>query len=284
MATITRFAPSPTGLLHLGHVYAARFARDRAVEAGGRFQLRLQDIDAARCRPSFAAAIVEDMTWLDLAWDGPIRRQSDHLAEYAAVLTALRTRGLLYPCFCSRADILRAATAPHGPEGAVYPGTCRSIPAVEAERRVAAGAPHAWRLDVGRALRQTGPLSFVELGLSRQPCDPALFGDVVLGRRDAPASYHLAVAHDDAVQGMTLVTRGEDLRPAVAIHRLLQALMGWPEPRYAHHKLVADPAGRRLSKRDGALAVRALREAGHGAAEVLAMATAAPLCNASCAN
>ena len=154
---------------------------------------------------------------------------------------------------------------------------------MEGERRVAAGAPHAWRLDVGRALSQTGPLSFVEAGLGRQPCDPAAFGDVVLGRRDAPASYHLAVAHDDAAQGVTLVTRGEDLRPATAVHRLLQALMAWREPCYAHHKLLADPVGRRLSKRDGALSVRALREAGHDAGEVLAMAAAAPLCKAPCA-
>ena len=284
MSTITRFAPSPTGWLHLGHVYAALFARDRAHEAGGRFLLRLEDIDVARCRPHFAAALLEDMTWLGLAWDGPVRWQSDHAAEYAAVLAALRQRGLVYPCFCSRADIARASTAPHGPEGAIYPGTCRRVPAAEAERRVAAGAPHAWRRDVGRALHETGPLSFAELGRGRRPCYPAPFGDIVLGRRDAPASYHLAVAHDDAVQGVTLVTRGEDLRPAVAIHRLLQALMAWPEPCYAHHQLLADAAGRRLAKRYGALAVRALREAGQAAAEVLAMAAAAPLCNAPCAN
>ena len=277
MSIITRFAPSPTGWLHLGHVYAAAFAHRRAAEAGGRWLLRLEDTDGARCRPVFAAAIIEDLTWLGFRWDGPVRRQSEHGAEYAAVLAALRARGLLYPCFCSRADIARAATAPHGPAGAIYPGTCRAVPAAVAERRIAAGAPHAWRLDTGRACAQTGPLCFGEAGMGRLPCDPAAGGDVVLGRRDAPVSYHLAVAHDDAAQDVTLVTRGEDLRPAVAIQRLLQALLGWPEPCYAHHALLADATGRRLSKRDGAVAVRALRAAGHSPADVLAMATAAPL-------
>ena len=284
MSITTRFAPSPTGWLHLGHVQAALFAWRRAREAGGRFLLRLEDTDLARCRPSFAAAIAADMTWLGLAWDGPVRVQSEHFADYAADLQALRARNLLYPCFCSRADIFRSATAPHGPEGAVYPGTCRRLPRPEAARRIAAGVPHAWRLDMGRALAETGPLSFHEAGQGRRPADPAAFGDVVLGRRDAPASYHLAVAHDDAAQGVTLVTRGEDLRPAASVHRLLQALMGWPEPLYAHHPLLADATGRRLSKRDGALAVRALREAGHPPAAVLAMAATAPLCNTPDAN
>ncbi len=279
----TRFAPSPTGCLHLGHVYAAQFARTRAGGADGRFLLRLEDLDTARCKPAFAGAILRDLHWLGLAWDGPVRVQSDHLDAYAQTLAALRARGLLYPCFCSRADIRQAAAAPHGPEGAVYPGTCRQLPAAEAERRITAGAPHAWRLHTARALAETGPLSFYEQGHGRLPCDPAPFGDVVLGRRDAPASYHLAVTHDDAAGGVTLVTRGEDLRPATAIHRLLQSLMGWPEPAYAHHKLLADGAGRRLSKRDGALAVHALREAGHSAAAVLAMAAAAPLCNGASA-
>ena len=283
MSTTTRFAPSPTGWLHLGHVYAALFAWRRARDAGGRFLLRLEDIDTARCQPAFASAICEDLAWLGLHWDGPVHVQSEHFAAYAADLAALRSRGLLYPCFCSRADILRAAGAPHGPEGAVYPGTCRSLPLAEANRRIAAGSAHAWRLDTTRASAAAGPLSVSEPGQPRLPCDPAAFGDVVLGRRDAPASYHLAVAHDDAAQGVTLVTRGEDLRPAAAIQRLLQALMGWPEPVYAHHELLADATGKRLAKRDGALAIRALRAAGHSPADVLAMATAAPLCNAAAA-
>ena len=279
MPPITRFAPSPTGLLHLGHVHAALIARRRARDGGGRFLLRIEDIDPARCRPAFTAAITEDLAWLGLEWDGPVRLQSAHLADYAAVLDDLRRRGLLYPCFCSRADIARAAAAPHGAEGAIYPGTCRALPAPERQRRIEDGAPHAWRLDMAAALAETGPLTWEEAGEGPLPCDPAASGDVVLGRRDAPVSYHLAVTHDDALQGITLVTRGEDLRPATAIHRVLQSLLGWPEPRYAHHRLLTDSRGVRLSKRDGALAVRTLRERGHTAADILAIAAAKPLCS-----
>ena len=272
MSIVTRFAPSPTGPLHLGHVHAALFARRRARAAGGRFLLRLEDTDLARCRPEHAAAILEDLAWLGLRWDGPVRVQSEHFAEYRAVLDRLRGEGLLYPCFCSRADIVRAATAPHGPEGSVYPGTCRHLPPAEREARIASGQPHAWRLDTAAALARTGPLCFTEAGRGRLRCDPMAFGDVVLGRRDAPASYHLSVAHDDAAQGVTLVTRGEDLLAATSVHRLLQAVMGWPEPRYAHHALLRDSEGRRLSKRDGAAGIRQLRDAGRSAADVLFMA------------
>ncbi len=272
MSIITRFAPSPTGLLHLGHVHAALFAQQRAHGAGGRFLLRMEDTDIVRCRPQYAAAIQKDLAWLGLRWDGGVRVQSAHFPDYQAVLDALRSRELLYPCFCSRADITRAVTAPHGPEGVPYPGTCRNLPQTERRRRIAAGAPHAWRLDTARALAETGPLSFAEEGVGRLACDPMAFGDVVLGRRDAPASYHLAVAHDDACQGVTLVTRGEDLRAATSVHRLLQALMGWAEPAYAHHRLLADAEGRRLSKRDGAASVRQLREAGRSPGEILSLA------------
>ena len=280
MSITTRFAPSPTGLLHLGHVHSALAGWRRAREAGGRFLLRLEDTDVVRCRPDYARAILDDLAWLGVDWDGPVRVQSEHLAEYGAVLDALRERGLLYPCFCSRSDIMRANTAPHGPERALYPGTCRTLTRAERDDRIAAGQPHAWRLDTGKALLQTGPLTFGEAEHGRLRCDPLAFGDVVLGRRDVPASYHLAVTHDDAVQGVTLVTRGEDLRAATSVHRLLQAVMGWPEPAYAHHALLNGDDGRRLSKRDGALGVRQLREAGHSAAKVLAMAGARPLCNA----
>jgi glutamyl-Q tRNA(Asp) synthetase len=273
----TRFAPSPTGWLHLGHVYAARVARDRARSAGGRFLLRLEDTDVVRSQPRYADAILDDLAWLGLHWDGPVRVQSQHFAEYRAVLDALRGRSLLYSCFCSRADIVRAVTAPHGPEGTIYPGTCRHLTPSERQDRIAAGQPHAWRLDTARALRQTGPLWFVEQGCGRQACDPMAFGDVVLGRRDAPASYHLAVTHDDAVQGVSLVTRGDELRAATSIHRLLQALMGWPEPAYAHHPLLLDAAGHRLSKRDGAMAIRHLRQAGYDPGAILALAAASPL-------
>ncbi len=276
---VTRFAPSPTGLLHLGHAHSALFGHALARRAGGRFLLRIEDIDAARCRPEYAAAIKEDLAWLGLAWERPVRRQSEHMAEYRAALDRLAARGLLYPCFCTRAVIAReiaaAGHAPHGPEGPPYPGTCRRLSRAERDARLARGDPHALRLDTAAALAEAPPaggLWFEELGEGRLPTDPAPFGDVVLARKDAPASYHLCVCHDDALQGVTVVTRGEDLKPATALHRLLQALFGWPEPLYAHHPLLADTAGRRLAKRDGAASLRSLREAGHAPAAVRAMA------------
>ncbi|MDR3536468.1 MAG: tRNA glutamyl-Q(34) synthetase GluQRS [Acetobacteraceae bacterium] len=268
MSIVTRFAPSPTGYLHLGHAASALFAWRQAREAGGRFLLRLEDIDPTRCRPEYAAGILEDLAWLGLDWDGPVRVQSEHLAEYRAVLDALGARGLVYPCFCTRAAIQRevaeAAAAPHAPDGSLrYPGTCRGLSADERRSRIAAGAPHALRLDVEAAIREVGtPLSFAEAGRGRIVCTPEQFGDVVLARRDAPASYHLCVTHDDALQGVTLVTRGIDLLPATHLHRLLQALMGWPEPAYAHHRLLIDASGRRLAKRDRAATLRALRAEG----------------------
>jgi glutamyl-Q tRNA(Asp) synthetase len=264
-AETTRFAPSPTGHLHLGHAYAALFAERFARQTGGRFLLRIEDIDTTRCRPQFTAALIEDLRWLGLSWEEPVRVQSAHFAEYRAVLVALSARGLVYPCFCSRAEIAReaaaSASAPHvTPDGAPrYPGTCRRLTAREREARLAAGAPYVLRLDMARALSLvSGPLSFEEVGVGRIPCNPAPFGDVVLARRDVPASYHLAVTHDDALQGVSLVTRAEDLRPATALHRLLQTLMGWPEPRYAHHPLLRDASGQRLAKRSGATPLRAL--------------------------
>lgn len=276
MSITTRFAPSPTGPLHLGHAYAARFAWRHARAGGGRFLLRIEDIDAARCRPGHAEAILRDMAWLGLHPDGPARVQSRHLAEYRAALDRLAGRGLLYPCFCTRADVLReaaeAASAPHVPDGAPrYPGICRALTPARREAALASGRPYALRLDMARACAAVaGPLSYEEAGEGAVPCRPELFGDVVLGRKDAPASYHLCVTHDDALQGVTLVTRGEDLRPMTGLHRLLQALMGWPAPAYAHHLLLRDQNGRRLAKRDGAVSLRALREDGMTAAEVLA--------------
>ncbi len=271
-AIVTRFAPSPTGLLHLGHAHAALTAWRAARDAGGQFLLRIEDIDPTRCRPEFTDAILEDLAWLGLDWDGEVRVQSRHLADYRAVLDALAARGLLYPCFCTRSDIAReiaaSAAAPHGPDGALYPGTCRRLAADEAAPRVAAGEPHALRLDMAAALATLPtPLTFREHG-RRITCDPARFGDAVLARKDIPASYHLCVTHDDALQGITLVTRGEDLLPATDLHRLLQHLMGWPEPDYAHHGLLTDANGRRLAKRDRAATIRELRQAGIGAAEV----------------
>jgi glutamyl-Q tRNA(Asp) synthetase len=278
MAITTRFAPSPTGLLHLGHAFSALIAWRRARADGGKFVLRLEDIDPGRCRAEFAAAIPEDLAWLGLDWDGEVRAQSAHLPEYQAVLDALARRGLLYPCFCTRADILReverASHAPHGPDGGPrYPGTCRGLSADERAARLAAGLPHALRLDLGRALAAApGPLFFEEEGEGKMRCDPTPFGDVVLARKDAPASYHLCVTHDDARQGVTLVTRGSDLKPATHLHRLLQALMGWPAPVYAHHPLLTDGSGRRLAKRDHAATLRELRAGGVSPAGARALA------------
>ena len=277
MSIVTRFAPSPTGFLHLGHAYAALIAFLRAREAGGQLLLRIEDIDPARCQPRYAAAIEEDLRWLGITWDGPVRVQSAHLAEYRAALAALAARGLVYPCFCTRADIVReiarSAAAPHAPDGgAVYPGTCRALPGKLRAKRVAAGEPHALRLDMNAALRAVpAQLTFVEEGEGEIVCDPAPFGDVVLARKDAPASYHLCVTRDDAIQGVTLVTRGVDLKPATHLHRLLQALMGWPAPMYAHHRLIVDAAGQRFAKRNAAVTLRAMRERGMSPAEVRAL-------------
>ncbi len=265
MSIVTRFAPSPTGHLHLGHAFSALIAWRRARAAGGRFLLRLEDIDPTRCRPEFATAILEDLAWLGLDWDGEVRVQSGHLAEYRAVLDALATRGLLYPCFCTRADIQQSAAAPHTPDGApLYPGTCRSLSADERAARIAAGERYALRLDMARALSAVSQaLTCGEEGEATIVCHPEQFGDVVLARKDAPASYHLCVTHDDALQGVTLITRGADLKPATHLHRLLQALMGWPVPAYAHHALLTDASGRRLAKRDRAMTLRELRAQGH---------------------
>ena len=269
---ITRFAPSPTGFLHLGHAFSAFNGWKRARQSGGRFLLRLEDIDPGRCRPEFAAAIQEDLAWLGLDWDRPARVQSEHFSEYQAVLDGLAERGLVYPCFCTRADIARevaaSVAAPHGPDGApLYPGTCRRLSATERAERIAAGERFALRLDMAAAFRPD--LVYREESGDRVACHPEQFGDVVLARKDAPASYHLCVAHDDAVQGVTLVTRGIDLKPATDLHRLLQALMGWPVPVYAHHRLLVDAAGRRLAKRNQAATLRSVRAEGVSARAVI---------------
>lgn len=278
MSVTARFAPSPTGLLHLGHAHAALFAWHAARQAGGRFLLRIEDIDASRCRPAFTSAILRDLAWLGLDWDGAERVQSAHLPDYRTVLDRLAARRLLYPCFCTRADIARemaaATTAPHQPDGAPrYPGICRHLSGAERARRIAAGEAYALRLDMAAALATLGTkLSYTAHGAGERACDPEPFGDVVLARKDIAASYHLCVTHDDAAQSVTLVTRGADLEPATALHRLLQTLMGWPAPAYAHHPLLTDAAGRRLAKRDGAASLASLRDAGHGPAEARALA------------
>jgi glutamyl-Q tRNA(Asp) synthetase len=272
---VTRFAPSPTGYLHLGHVRSAWEGWHAARRAGGRFLLRIEDIDRARCRAEFEAAIAENLAWLGLDWDGEVRRQSAHFADYRAALVRLDGLGVLYPCFCTRrdiqAEIARAGGAPQGEAGPVYPGTCRHLPAPERAGRIASGIDYALRLDLAAALAHTGPLDWSEDG-RRVAAAPELLGDVVLARKDVPASYHLAVTVDDALQGVTLVTRGVDLFAATHIHRILQALLGLPIPAYRHHALLTDAAGRRLAKRDRALTVRAMRDAGMTPTQILGRA------------
>ncbi|MCB1229171.1 MAG: tRNA glutamyl-Q(34) synthetase GluQRS [Verrucomicrobiae bacterium] len=264
---VTRFAPSPTGLLHLGHAYSALFSFEAVRRGEGRFLLRIEDIDFTRCREEFEGGIFEDLEWLGLEWETPVRRQSEHLAEYAAVAEGLRERGLLYPCFCTRKDILReierAGGAPHGVEGPLYPGTCRSLSEDERQTRIDAGDDFALRLDLGRALAEIGePLSWFDRGGGEVTARPELLGDAVLVRKDIGTSYHLAVVHDDALQGITRVTRGKDLYEATHLHRVLQALLDLPVPEYHHHELVCDENGRRLAKRDESETLRSLREAG----------------------
>lgn len=255
MTHTTRFAPSPTGHLHLGHAFSALFAAAR----GERFRLRLEDIDTTRCRPEYAVSIGQDLAWLGLRWHGPVRVQSAHAAEHRAALQRLRP--WLYPCFCTRADIAAAAGAPQGAAGAIYPGTCRALPTGEAVLRIAAGEAHAWRLDAARAADGL-VLHATDLARGRFRCEPAAQGDVVLARKDGGLSYHLCCVWDDAAQGVTLVTRGEDLLPATDIQRLLQARLGLPEPLYEHHRLITDAQGRRLAKRDRDLTLREMRAQG----------------------
>ena len=264
MTIVTRFAPSPTGRLHLGHAHAALFA----ARAGQRFLLRIKDIDTTRCRPEFVDGIFEDLAWLGLAWETPVRRQSEHFADYAGDLVRLRGMGLLYPCFCTRADIARSPAAPHGPEGVLYPGRCRALDPALAADRIAAGTSYALRLDVGRALAQSGQLTWRDLDRGEQSAAPETLGDVVLARKEVATSYHLAVTTDDARQGVTVVTRGEDLFHATHVHRLLQALLDLPVPVWRHHGLLRNERGERLAKRDSAATLQALRLTGTTAAEV----------------
>jgi glutamyl-Q tRNA(Asp) synthetase len=269
---VTRFAPSPTGLLHLGHAASALTGWTMARRAAGRFLLRIEDIDRTRCRHEFETAISEDLAWLGLSWEQPVRRQSEHLADYRAALARLDGMGLLYPCFCTRKDIAAATSAPHGPDGPVYPGTCRGLGRDEQSARIAANLPHAMRLDVTRAAALVGPLTWIERESGPITVTPGLFGDVVLARSDIATSYHLAVTVDDDLQGITLITRGRDLFEATHLHRLLQALLGLAVPEYHHHRLLTDERGRRLAKRDNARSLQTLRQAGHAPAEVRAMA------------
>lgn len=235
---------------------SAVLSHDLARATGGRFLLRIEDIDPGRTREEFVAGIEEDLRWLALEWDGPVVRQSQRLPLYDAALDRLKRQGLVYPCFCTRADIARSASAPHGPEGPLYPGTCRGLVAPDLDR------PHAWRLDVARAMALAGPLSWHDERAGAVVARPDLLGDVVLARKDAPTSYHLAVTVDDAAQGVTHVIRGADLFASTHVHRLLQALLGLPVPAYRHHPLLIGADGTRLAKRHGALSLADLRAQG----------------------
>jgi glutamyl-Q tRNA(Asp) synthetase len=274
-AFVTRFAPSPTGLLHLGHAYSAWAAHDAARATGGKLILRIEDIDRTRCKPEFEQAIFEDLAWLGLAWETPVRRQSDHFEDYTEALEKLRDKGVVYRCFKTRKEIAdEIARAPHltpdGPEGAQYVGAM--LAAHEERSLLAEGAPFAWRLDTSHAVRiaekTAGPLTFIEEGAGPKgehgtiAATPEIFGDPVIARKDLGTSYHLASVYDDAHQGVTHIIRGEDLFPATHLHRLLQAVLDLPAPTYRHHRLITDETGKRFAKRDRAVTIKALRESG----------------------
>jgi glutamyl-Q tRNA(Asp) synthetase len=279
---VFRFAPSPNGYLHLGHALSALINADMARAAGGRLLLRIEDIDAARCRPEFEAAIYDDLAWLGLQWEQPVWRQSEHLDDYRAALARLETMGLIYPSFESRAEIAAMIAQrelwPRDPDGApLYPGEAKQMPASERARRMASGAPYALRLDMPAALRRAGALTWTETGAG--PCgetgtvaaDPASWGDAILARKDTPTSYHLAVVVDDVAQGVSDVVRGRDLYHATSVHRLLQTLLGLPAPRYHHHRLILDEAGNKLSKSTQATGLRELRAQGVTPADIRKM-------------
>lgn len=266
---ITRFAPSPTGHLHLGHAYSAKLAYDFSLKQGGRFLLRIEDIDRGRCKAEYENAIYEDMEWIGLNWEIPVRRQSDHMADYDDALNILNNKGLLYPCFCTRKDIRReieeSGRAAHSSEGPLYPGTCRKLPAAERKARLDRGKPYALRLDMAKALEMVGgeALIWTDLEAGKQTVPPeTLMGDAVLARKNTPTSYHLSVVVDDHLQNISHVIRGKDLFHATGLHRLLQFLLGYKTPVYLHHDLLTDENGWRYAKRDNSKTLRAMRANG----------------------
>lgn len=272
----TRFAPSPTGHLHLGHVYAAKFARDLAVENGTEFLLRFEDIDTTRVREAYYLEIEYDLKWLGLDWNGTPLRQTERLPAYAQTLEKLKSLGVVYPCFCTRREIQQEIAAMRGApqeghEEPLYPGTCRSLSADERAERISTGEPHCWRLDSAAAAEQTGHVYFTDHIHGHTQVNAGLLGDVVLARKDIATSYHIAVVVDDAMQGITDVTRGNDLLPSTHVHCILQNLLGLNSPRYHHHRLILDEDQKRLAKRDRALSIRSLRKQGKSPEEVLAM-------------
>jgi glutamyl-Q tRNA(Asp) synthetase len=280
MPPVFRFAPSPNGYLHLGHGLSALLNADRARAAGGGLLLRIEDIDATRCRPEYETAIYEDLAWLGIEWQWPVRRQSEHFDDYRAALGKLEAMGLIYPSFESRAEIARLVAArgedwPCDPDGApLYPGDAKLVKPSERARRMAAGEPYALRLDMAAALERTGPLTWSESGKGPSgetgtvAGNPAAWGDVILARKETPTSYHLAVVVDDAAQGVTDVVRGNDLFHATSVHRLLQELLGLPQRRYHHHRLIRDGDGRKLSKSTAATGLRELRAQGVNPADI----------------
>lgn len=272
----SRFAPSPTGRLHVGHAWSALFGAALARVQSGTFILRIEDIDQGRCRPEFIGGIFEDLEWLGLDWPTPVRRQSEHFAEYSKALDRLKEINLLYPCFCTRKDIQaeieQSGAAPHGPEGTLYPGTCRHLSRQEREDKIAAGLPYALRLDVQKALAALPhDLSWRDLYRGEQKATPEILGDVVLARKGMLASYHLCVTLDDHLQGVTLVTRGEDLFYASHLHRLLQHLLNLPVPEWAHHPLLLDAEGKRFAKRNDSVTLQHWRENGKTPDDIIQM-------------
>ncbi len=282
---VLRFAPSPNGYLHLGHAYSALLNYDKARELGGRLLLRIEDIDAERCRPDYEAAIHDDLAWLGIGWQLPVRRQSEHFADYAAALAELESRGLIYPSFESRRELAalvaerdRHGRWPRDPDGVpIYAGRGRKMPAAERQRRRDAGEPFALRLAMDAAVARAGVLTWTETGAGPHgqsgviTAAPHMWGDVVLARKESPTSYHLAVVLDDALQGVTDVVRGQDLFWSTSIHRLLQVLLGLPEPVYHHHRLILDDEGRKLSKATQSTSLRELRAAGKTAPDIRRM-------------
>ena len=266
---VTRFAPSPTGPLHRGHAFSALKGWALARAAGGQFRLRIEDIDRGRCRPEYTAAILQDLAWLGVDWDGPVLLQSRRAAAHEAAMARLRGLGVVYPCFCTRADIAAATSAPHETESVTYPGTCRHLTSAQRADRMATRAP-AWRLDIAAARAITGPLAWVDAQAGRVEAMPERLGDIVIARRDIGVAYHVAVVVDDAFQGVTDVVRGIDLFEATHVQRLLQALLGLPTPAYHHHPLVIGPDGKRLAKRDRGETLADLRAAGADAAALRA--------------
>jgi glutamyl-Q tRNA(Asp) synthetase len=282
MPSVFRFAPSPNGPLHLGHACSALLNFDLALASGGRFLLRVEDIDPTRCRPEYEAAIYEDLAWLGIVWEQPVRRQSLHFEDYRRALVTLSEQGLLYPSFESRAEIVKLVAEretqgawPRDPDGApLYPGNAKLLTPEERARRIGSGAPYALRLDMEAAIARAGDLAWNEHGEGPQGeqgrivANPRAWGDVILARRETPTSYHLSVVIDDAVQGITEVVRGQDLFHATSVHRLLQHLLDFPEPTYRHHRLIRDADGHKLAKSSGATGLRELREAGISVAEL----------------